>query len=101
MPRAQLTKALVSAGDISLTTWFSMSHSTIDTIQELRHSQNGESRHWLSRIVLVFLDVHNAFNLILWINMLWPHEAYLPHISVLSSNNRFVTEEPGTAVQHT
>ena len=72
--RARLTEAIVSAGDLSPQQHgFRSGHSTIDAIQEVVHAvrRAEDHTHWSRRVVLlVTLDVKNAFNSARWSDML-------------------------------
>lgn len=78
MLRSRLTEAIVSAGDLSPQQHgFRPGHSTIDAIQEVVEAvrRAEDHSHWSRRVVLlVTLDVKNAFNSARWIDMLWALE---------------------------
>lgn len=76
--RARLTGAIVSAGGLSPHQHgFRSGHSTIDAIQEVVEAVRRAEDHnrWSRRVVLlVTLDVRNAFNSARWSDMLWALE---------------------------
>jgi len=78
MLRTRLAQAIVSAGDLSPQQHgFRSGHSTIDAIQEVVEAvrRAKDYSHWTRRVVLlVTLDVRNAFNSARWVDMLWALE---------------------------